>query len=195
MLLANISTVCYTNVMNKLGDIKSEKDLGKKGTGKQIWHACIDCDKERWVRLYHGQPLYLKCRSCGGKGRHSSPRTQFKKGRFQLRGANNPNWKGGCIKLSGYIAIKLQPDDFFYSMTLHHGYILEHRLVMAKSLGRCLHHWEIVHHKGTKYPIGSIENKQDNRIENLQIIVTGSDSNLHSGKIVCPYCQKEFRIR
>ncbi|MBU1067552.1 hypothetical protein KKE60_07170, partial [Patescibacteria group bacterium] len=52
----------------------------------------------------------------------------------------------------------------------NNGYVKEHRLVMAKRLGRNLHCWEIVHHKGTKYPIGTIENKQDNRLENLQLV-------------------------
>ena len=86
-------------------------------------------------------------------------------------GKGNSNWKGGRYKhKSGYIIMRLQPDDFFYSMVSKAGYILEHRLVMAQHLGRCLHRWEIVHHKHTKYPAGSIEDKQDNRRENLQLV-------------------------
>lgn len=173
--------------MLKIGDIKTERDLGKKGKYKQIWHACIICGKERWVRLYRGQPKSLKCRNCVLKGRHSSPETEFRRGRYQPRGSDNPAWKGGRIKLSGYIAIKLQPDDFFFPMVLHNGYVLEHRLVMAQKLGRNLHPWEVVHHRNRI--------KDDNRIENLELIVTGSASNVHNGKIKCPFCHKEFSLR
>ena len=61
----------------------------------------------------------------------------------------------------GYVLVRLYPDDFFYPMVQKKGYVLEHRLVVARALGRNLHPWEVVHHKN--------HIKKDNRFENLQL--------------------------
>lgn len=146
--------------MPRLGEVKRGREIaGFKGSHKYQWEDCWVCGKERWVILHRGEPRYHLCHPC------------FLGFMFPL-GEGNPNWKGGrIIGSNGYIKIKLQPSDFFYSMANVAGYVLEHRLIVAKHLGRKLHSWEIVHHKGTKYPKGSIEDKQDNRYpENLQLV-------------------------
>src|SRR5258708_4738538 len=53
------------------------------------------------------------------------------------------NWEGGKVKISGgYIIIK----DPQHPLTRHNGYVLEHRLVMEKMIGRHLSPIEVVDH-------------------------------------------------
>ena len=95
-----------------------------------------------------------------------------------LRSERAKAWKGGKhIRRDGYIEIYLQPEDFFFPMAGSNQYVKEHRLVMAKSIGRCLHRWEQVHHIN-----GNI---QDNKLENLLL----RDSNSHSKKYGDAYSQ------
>ena len=109
------------------------------------------------------------------KGTH--PKSEFKSGK------NHPFWKGGRHKTNnGYIfvLVKNHPNAINFNGSF---YILEHRLVMEKKLKRYLTKNEFVHHRNGI--------KDDNRIENLELVT----KNIHLGKVVCPYCKKEFKIR
>ena len=141
--------------MPEIGEITKGTDIGYKSLGcKYVWDACGKCGKQRWVRLLKGRPDSIACLSCNGN-RH---------------GIINPMWKGGRIYDHGYVGIRLQPGNFFFPMARPNNYVPEHRLVMAKHLGRNLHSWEIVHH------LNGI--KDDNRIENLQLILTDKHSQI-----------------
>ena len=56
--------------MPKIGDIKKDYEIGKQShSNSYVWHACIDCGKERWVALGNvtrtgGRPLCLRCYPC-----------------------------------------------------------------------------------------------------------------------------------
>ena len=78
----------------------------------------------------------------------------------------------------GYRYVWLDPESPFTSMADAYGYVAEHRLVVAKRLNRPLKRYEVVHHKGTKYPIRSAENKGDNRDENLELVSGGQHHQL-----------------
>lgn len=77
-------------------------------------------------------------------------------------GPDHAMWKGGrSVSSSGYVRVWVAPDDPMACMKLSDGYIAEHRLVMARNLGRPLLRSETVHHING--------DPTDNRIENLQL--------------------------
>lgn len=145
---------------------------GKVIKSKGRWRSytqviCPECKLERWVVSYDvRKPEFTGvCRTCCA---NKLP-----------RGINSPHWKGGRIRVDkGYIRVKLFSDDFFYPMTNQHGYVLEHRLVVAKRLGRCLHGWEIVHHIDHIHDHNEDENLQltsDDRHKQFTILETKID--------------------
>lgn len=78
-------------------------------------------------------------------------------------GANDTRWRGGkSVTKEGYVYIWIDKDDPLYVMTKSgKNYALEHRVVMARQLGRPLEASETVHHING--------DRLDNRIENLQL--------------------------
>ena len=134
--------------MPQLGEVKKGTEVGQpQRYQKFMWCACLDCGVERWVLIRKGIPKSKRCVHCSFSGKRDK----------------SFGWKGGRhTTTGGYIKLMLPIDDFFSSMgdTANH-YVFEHRLVMAKSLGRSLQPWEIVHHKNGI--------KDDNRKENLEL--------------------------
>ncbi len=152
--------------MPKLGEIARGKDVGaSKDSHKVIWAACPDCGKERWVLLRNGQPQSKRCHPCGAKERGLAKRGV-------RSGSEHHNWKGGkTITVGGYIEVWMdRSHPFFSAMAGRDGYVYEHRLVMAEHLGRPLDPNEEVHHRN--------RNKQDNRIENLELLSKSDHSSL-----------------
>lgn len=178
-----------------LGDISRRDLLGLKGRGRVIYAACPECGRERWVPLKCPEQL---CKSCSGKEQrraldlnqaaHKSDckcyRCRLGKGYF--KGENNPSWKGGKQTLSdGYVAVMVKPDDKFYGMAWKRSkggsdYVLEHRLVMARSLGRPLEKHETVHHKNGI--------RSDNRIDNLELWASNHVPGQRVSEAMCPHC-------
>ncbi|WP_166820525.1 HNH endonuclease [Thalassoroseus pseudoceratinae] len=72
------------------------------------------------------------------------------------------NWKGGrLLQNQGYIQCLVRRNDPLFCMANCSGYVLEHRLVMARHLGRPLESWESVHHIDG--------DRTNNHIDNLQL--------------------------
>jgi transposase len=77
-------------------------------------------------------------------------------------GEEHGSWQGGLsVNDQGYILERIAITDPMAAMRNRSGYVLQHRLVMARHLGRPLSRNESVHHING--------DRKDNRIENLQM--------------------------
>jgi hypothetical protein len=100
-------------------------------------------------------------RRAGVRLRNRSEASYAVAARRRARG-EHLNWKGGRqINADGYVLIWVDPADLLGTMSSGRHYVLEHRLIMARHLGRPLSTRETVHHKNGV--------RDDNRIENLEL--------------------------
>jgi len=158
--IGKFKTITATD-LPKEGDLIRGSDIGRLGLASHKifrWTRCPNCGIGRWI--LKNTPAHPRCSRCAN---------DFKSKTYI--GTKSNRWKSGRIsRRHGYFAIRVRPDNPYYPMVDHMGYVLEHRLVMAEHLGRCLDRSEIVHHCHTRFPVGSDEDRGDNRIENLKLV-------------------------
>lgn len=110
------------------------------------------------------------------KGVPQRPRTAEEKEKIRRAklGDRNPAWKGGRVeRRDGYVLVHSPGHPACRDRS---SYVLEHRIVMERVLGRFLHDGEVVHHKNGI--------KNDNRPENLELTNPSAHATHHSTGVV-----------
>jgi len=172
--------------MPKIGEIKRGRDIGRKNkNAAYIWQPCEVCGEPRWVHVVQGQPYNKRCIRCAQKGHIETEATKLKKSLANRRSIDHKF----ISKNSGYVWVHLYRESPFYPMANKRNLIMEHRLVMARHVGRCLTSREHIHHNNG--------DKTDNRIENLELI---SQANHNMMTTFCHDCHvkienKQLRLQ
>jgi len=141
----------------KSGDQVQIVDAKGRNRGFKDYVVCPLCESGRWVR--HDS---IKKESFTGMCQHCHNKIIV--GRRETHG----RWVGGKIKgVKDYSLVRVEESDPMVSMRSCGKYAYEHRLVMARHIGRPLFSWELVHHKD--------KDRKNNAIENLVLLEDMAD--------------------
>lgn len=146
--------------------------------GKSVWKPAA------WLKRVKNPMCSYSCNSKergkelvkhSSKGRAAWTESSRKSFRKKMSGAGNPAWKGGATyfrKHGNYKPIKYVrcPVDCI-DMARKDGYVMEHRLIVAKAMGRLLLRHEVVHHED--------HNPQNNTLSNLSLFASNKDHKLY----------------
>ena len=163
-------------------DIMGKWNKGKYRTPEVVCGYCGKRFRPKWRSKKN--PTKFCSHSCNGKVRslHLIKFSGNGKGKKRpntgLKGSLNPAWKGGVTyfrKRGNYLPIKYVrcPKEFLV-MARKDGYVMEHRLIMAKKIGRPLTRIETVHHID--------HNPQNNDAINLMLFKNNSEHKLYESQ-------------
>lgn len=154
--------------------------------------ACTVCGVTSWRAVaWVKRTAKPTCsRACNGKLRITTLAPHASKGRAawteasaasyraKMTGEQNPAWKGGVTifrrhgTYAGVRYVRCPPE--LTSMARRDGYVMEHRLIVARAIGRPLSRTEAVHHVN--------HDPTDNRIANLMLFATNRDHKLFEAR-------------
>lgn len=138
---------------------------------------CVVCGVEHYQRpkdIKNNKNGLCCSIECSKKNR-SNYMTGKNNHQFGVKGSKNSSFKGNRkISRYGYVLI-YKPK---HKRANHAGYVWEHLLVMEKHIGRSLLYFG-KQHKNNEVCHHINQDKQDNRIENLELMTLGEHTQLH----------------
>ena len=159
---------------------------------RKLWTKREAADLKRWLEVDLATQSEIASRL--KIGRNTVMREIRRRGLLAQRtgprsGPKHPDWKGGrSLDPDGYVLLYLPTHPHARQRGASPpAYVLEHRVVMEKHLGRLLDRAEVVHHKNG--------DRSDNRVANLELFAKNSDHLKHELTGRCPKWTPAGRAR